>query len=69
MKQSEETNFAGSHYKAVILMGLHAFVALIFTAGYALREYGAQDHYVYNGDNKPTLMVFIMSQVFIFVGP
>lgn len=46
-------------------MGLHAFCALSFTAGYALREYGAFN-YIYNSQR---LTVYIMSQVLIYICP
>ncbi|KAB8073633.1 hypothetical protein BDV29DRAFT_191598 [Aspergillus leporis] len=55
-------------YKSFKLIGLHPVCAVVFTLGYAMRAYGAYDHYVYN-NNKQTLMAFIISQVFIYVCP
>ena len=55
-----------SRYKAWKLIGMHSFCALCFTAGYALREYGAFDHYYYSNKN---LTVFILSQVLIYICP
>ncbi|KAL4805660.1 hypothetical protein BDV18DRAFT_160565 [Aspergillus unguis] len=54
-------------YKSWRMIGLHPLVAVLFTAGYALREYGAYN-YIYI-DNHSTLMIYIMSQVFINVCP
>ncbi|KAF2136194.1 uncharacterized protein K452DRAFT_280345 [Aplosporella prunicola CBS 121167] len=53
-------------YKAWKLIGLHSFCALCFTAGYALRDYGAFDHYYYSNNN---LTIFILSQVLIYICP
>ncbi|TGO54879.1 hypothetical protein BELL_1486g00010 [Botrytis elliptica] len=61
-------------YKSWRLIGLHPFCAVMFTAGYALREYGAYN-YIYDPYNPTdtsrttTLMVFILSQVFIYICP
>ncbi|GAB1318918.1 RTA1 domain-containing protein [Madurella fahalii] len=52
-------------YKAFRLIGLHPLCAILFTAGYALREYGAFN-YLFSIQN---LLIFIFSQVFIFVCP
>ncbi|KAI0010165.1 putative RTA1 domain protein [Xylariaceae sp. FL0662B] len=52
-------------YKCFKLIGLHPLCAVLFTAGYALREYGAFN-YLYNTQN---LIIFILSQVFIYVCP
>ncbi|KAK0731898.1 hypothetical protein B0H67DRAFT_90006 [Lasiosphaeris hirsuta] len=55
------------HYKCFRLVGLHSVCAVVFSAGYALREYAAFDlNYIYSTKN---LLVFIFSQVFIFVCP
>lgn len=54
-----------SHYKAFKLVGLQPLCAVLFTAGYALREYGAFN-YLYSTQN---LIIFILSQVFIYVCP
>lgn len=40
----------------------------MLTLGYALREYGAYN-YLYDEDDKATLIVFILSQVFIYICP
>ncbi|KAL7627705.1 hypothetical protein AAE478_001899 [Parahypoxylon ruwenzoriense] len=55
-------------YKAFKLIGLHAVCAVFFTAGYALRDYGAFN-YMYSVTTKVPLLVFIFSQVFIFICP
>ncbi|RDL31402.1 uncharacterized protein BP5553_09611 [Venustampulla echinocandica] len=52
-------------YKCFKLIGLHPFCAVLFTAGYALREYGAFN-YLYTSQN---LIIYIFSQVFIFMCP
>lgn len=57
-----------SHYKSWKVSGLQPFVALIFTAGYALREAGAFN-YQYNGLNKDSLIIYIMNQVLVYIGP
>ena len=54
-----------SRYKSFKLIGIHPLCAVVFTAGYALRELGAFN-YIYSPSN---LAIFIMSQVFIFVCP
>ncbi|KAI2622493.1 hypothetical protein GGR54DRAFT_65964 [Hypoxylon sp. NC1633] len=55
-------------YKSFELIGLHPLCAVLFTAGYALREYGAYN-YMYSFTTKVPLFVFIFSQVFIFICP
>ncbi|KAI8959056.1 hypothetical protein F5Y11DRAFT_350904 [Daldinia sp. FL1419] len=55
-------------YQAFKLIGLHPVCAVLFTIGYGLREYGAYN-YMYSVTTKLPLMVFILSQVFIFVCP
>lgn len=40
----------------------------MFTLGYALREYGAYN-YLYDEKHKTTLIMFILSQVFIYICP
>jgi hypothetical protein len=54
-----------SQYKSFKLIGLHPLCAVLFTAGYALREYGAFN-YLYSSRN---LLIYIMSQVFIYICP
>ncbi|KAK9776809.1 putative RTA1 domain protein [Seiridium cardinale] len=55
-------------YKSFKLIGIHPVCAVIFTAGYGLREYGAF-HYLYNPDNSQNLLAFVLSQVFIYICP
>jgi hypothetical protein len=57
--------FEASRYKSWKLIGLHPFCAVLFTAGYALREVGSKN-YLYSDQN---LMIYILSQVFIFICP
>ncbi|KAK3370887.1 putative RTA1 domain protein [Lasiosphaeria ovina] len=52
-------------YKCFRVIGLHPVCAVVFSVGYMLREYGAFN-YMYSTRN---LLVFIFSQVFIFVCP
>ncbi|KAK6224398.1 RTA1 domain-containing protein [Colletotrichum tabaci] len=56
------------HYKAWKLIGLHPFCALLFTLGYALREYGAYN-FMYLATDKTPMVLFILSQICIFIGP
>ncbi|KAH6838475.1 hypothetical protein B0I37DRAFT_449552 [Chaetomium sp. MPI-CAGE-AT-0009] len=56
-------------YKAFKLIGLHPVCAVLFTVGYALREYGALDNYLYSTTTKQPLIIFIVSQVFIYICP
>lgn len=58
----------GSRYKAWKMIGLHPACAALFTIGYACREYGAFN-YLYDATDKTSLFVFIVSQIFILVGP
>ncbi|KAK4238427.1 hypothetical protein C8A03DRAFT_43842 [Achaetomium macrosporum] len=55
-------------YKAFRLIGLHPVCALLFTVGYALREYGAYN-YLYSFTTSVPLIIFILSQVFIYICP
>lgn len=55
-----------SRYKSFKMIGLHPVCALLFTAGYAMRAYGAHDHYMYTTTN---LLIYILSQVFIYICP
>ncbi|KAI3395251.1 hypothetical protein diail_1604 [Diaporthe ilicicola] len=55
-------------HKSWKLMGLHPLCTVLFTMGYALREYGAYN-YMYNPDDETPLILFILSQVFIFICP
>lgn len=59
-----------SQYKCFRIVKLHPFCAVIFTAGYALRAYGASgNNYIYNESNRQSLIPFILSQVFIYICP
>ncbi|KAI0517893.1 putative RTA1 domain protein [Xylaria bambusicola] len=53
-------------YKSWKLLGMHPLCAVLFTAGYAVREYGAYN-YIYTSKN--VLIAYILSQVFIYVCP
>ncbi|KAL6802736.1 hypothetical protein GGI42DRAFT_325045 [Trichoderma sp. SZMC 28013] len=55
-------------YKAFRLIGLHSVCAVLFTLGFAFREY-ASYHYIYTGTGGTPLIIFILSQVFINVCP
>ncbi|KAM6525692.1 Lipid-translocating exporter-like protein rta1 [Fusarium falciforme] len=55
-------------YKAWKLVGLHCICGVMFTAGYAMREYGAYN-YLYKTTTKLPLSIFITSQVCIYVCP
>ncbi|KAI1469852.1 uncharacterized protein F4812DRAFT_420535, partial [Daldinia caldariorum] len=57
-----------SRYGAFKLIGLHPLCAVLFAIGYALREYGAYN-YMYSVATKTPLIMFILSQIFIFVCP
>jgi hypothetical protein len=52
-------------YKSFKLIGLHPLCAVIFTAGYALREVAAFN-YFYSTRN---LIIYVLSQVFIYICP
>lgn len=49
-------------------MGLHPMCAVLFTAGYAMREYGSYN-YMYDPNDDAPLILFILSQVFILICP
>lgn len=66
-KKSELLLRMFSYHKAWKILGLHPLCALLFTAGYALREYGAYN-YLYEHNNT-TLIIFVVSQVLIYVCP
>jgi hypothetical protein len=57
--------FTFSYYKCWKVLGLQPLCAVLFTAGYAMRVYGAYN-YLYSTSN---LIVFIMSQIFIYIAP
>lgn len=54
-----------SQHKAWKMIGLHSLCAVMFTVGFALREYSSY-HYIDQGN---ALIIYIMSQVFINVCP
>lgn len=58
-----------SRYKCFKLIGLHPICAVLFAAGYALREYGAFSYLYLGVEGTSTLLTFIMSQVFIYICP
>ncbi|THD00332.1 hypothetical protein EYZ11_000225 [Aspergillus tanneri] len=49
-----------------LMIGLQPFCAVLFTVGYAMRAYGAYGHHMYNSQN---LVIYILSQVFIYICP
>ncbi|RSM15719.1 hypothetical protein CDV31_004818 [Fusarium ambrosium] len=55
-------------YKAWKLVGMHCLCGVLFTAGYAMREYGAYS-YLYKTATKMPLIIFITSQVCIYICP
>ncbi|CAJ2501184.1 Uu.00g040370.m01.CDS01 [Anthostomella pinea] len=54
-------------YRCFKMIGLHPVCAVLFAAGYALREYGSFN-FMYSPEN-PSLIIFILSQVCIYVCP
>jgi hypothetical protein len=66
-----DVHFFASRYQCFRLIGLQPLCAVIFTAGYALREYGSFN-YLYTPGSRGSsvnLIVFILSQVFIYICP
>jgi hypothetical protein len=63
------TSVFKSRYKAFGLIGLQAICACMFTLGYAMRIYGAQNNYLFRYDTKMPLIMFIVSQVSIYICP
>ncbi|KAL4931815.1 RTA1 domain-containing protein [Aspergillus undulatus] len=55
-------------YKSFRLIGLYPLCGILFTLGYALREYGAY-HYIYDEEDKGVLIAYVLSQVFIYICP
>jgi hypothetical protein len=55
-------------YKAFKLVGLHSVCGVLFVLGYCLRAVGAHN-YIYDPDDSMPLLLFIFSQVFIYVCP
>ena len=58
-----------SRDKSWRLLGLLPLCTVSFAIGYALRAYNAFDAYMYSSSKFTNLMVFIMSQVFIYICP
>ncbi|PWI73476.1 RTA1 domain-containing protein [Purpureocillium lilacinum] len=56
------------HYGSLKLTWLQLVSACLFSLGYALREYGAYN-YLYREDSSSPLILFVLSQVFIYVCP
>ncbi|RYO87207.1 hypothetical protein DL766_004677 [Monosporascus sp. MC13-8B] len=55
-------------YNAFKLIAPYPVCGVLFTVGYAMREYGAYN-YMYNVTAELPLIMFILSQVFIYTGP
>ncbi|KAL2809129.1 hypothetical protein BJX63DRAFT_371445 [Aspergillus granulosus] len=55
-------------YKCFRLLGLHPLCGILFTLGYALREYGSFN-YLYREEEMTVLITFVLSQVFIYICP
>ncbi|KAL4813286.1 hypothetical protein BDW67DRAFT_178014 [Aspergillus spinulosporus] len=66
--QCQYVLFASDRYRSWRLFGLYPLSGVLFALGYALREYGAYN-YLYDEENTTVLIVFILSQVFIYVCP
>ncbi|KAL5041296.1 hypothetical protein BDW71DRAFT_213196 [Aspergillus fruticulosus] len=60
--------FFSIRYKSWRLLGLYPLCGVLFTLGYALREYGAYN-YLYDDENTTVLIAFVLSQVFVYVCP
>lgn len=57
-------------YKNFKLVGLHPICAFMFAGGYALRAYQASGtNYMYSVDNSQSLIIFVVSQVLIYIAP
>ncbi|RYP13447.1 hypothetical protein DL767_010727 [Monosporascus sp. MG133] len=55
-------------YKAFNLIGLYPVCGVLLTVGYAMREYGAYN-YMYSVTTDLPLIIFVLSQVFIYIVP
>ncbi|KAL7943903.1 hypothetical protein V8C42DRAFT_92086 [Trichoderma barbatum] len=55
-------------YKAFRLIGMHFVCAVLFAAGFIFREY-ASYHYTYSAISRTPLIIFILSQVLIYICP
>ena len=64
--QFKHTTHPYSRHKTWSIIGLHPLCALLFALGYALRAYSSAAHYLYS---IPNLIIYIFSQVFIYVCP
>lgn len=52
------------------MIGLQPLCALLFAGGYAMREWGAFNYiYIDENQSQGVLLVFILSQVFIYIAP
>lgn len=62
-----------SRCEAFRLIGLQSLCAFLFTLGYALREVGAYNYSwqtnIEGKINVTNLIIYILSQVFVFVAP
>ncbi|SMQ52976.1 unnamed protein product [Zymoseptoria tritici ST99CH_3D1] len=57
-------------YKAWKMIGLQPLCALLFTLGYAMREWNAFNYiYVDKTTSSNVLLVYILSQVFVYIAP
>lgn len=71
--ETKRTNPQISRYKAFKIIGLHPICATLFAVGYAMREVGSYN-YSWQTDvvgklNITNLIVYVVSQVLIFVAP
>ncbi|KAL4953780.1 hypothetical protein BDW69DRAFT_194579 [Aspergillus filifer] len=55
-------------YSSFRLIGLYPLCGVIFTLGYALREYGAYN-YLYREEDNGSLIGYVLSQVFVYICP
>ncbi|RYP63983.1 hypothetical protein DL771_009018 [Monosporascus sp. 5C6A] len=60
--------FTIARYKAFKLIALYPFCGVLLTVGYVMRVYGAYN-YTYSVTAKSPLIIFIISQVYIYIGP
>ncbi|RYP51875.1 hypothetical protein DL768_002843 [Monosporascus sp. mg162] len=60
--------FAIARYKAFELIGLYPVCGVLLAVGYAMREYGAYN-YMYSVATDLPLIMFVLSQVFIYIVP
>ncbi|KAL3469709.1 hypothetical protein BJX99DRAFT_264954 [Aspergillus californicus] len=55
-------------YRSWRLTPLYPLCGIIFSLGYAFREYGAHN-YLYEDENTQVLILFVLSQVFVYICP